>query len=136
MSETLQHGTSASPAGRRARIRLSERPLVWLLPLAILLFLTYVFPALDVVRYSFTDATLLNPEFAYTGASYRNVTGNPDLPGILWVTFLFVTASVILQLTLGLLVALVLHRGFTRSSASSSFAHGSCPGSPPASSGS
>jgi multiple sugar transport system permease protein len=114
MSETLQHGTSASPVGRRARTRLSERPLVWLLPLAILLFLTYVFPALDVVRYSFTDATLLNPEFAYTGASYRNVTGNPDLPGILWVTVLFVTASVILQLTLGLLVALVLHRGFTR----------------------
>jgi multiple sugar transport system permease protein len=114
MSEILQHGTPASPVGRRARIRLSERPLVWLMPLAILLFLTYVFPALDVVRYSFTDATLLNPEFDYTGASYRNVTGNPDLPGILWVTFLFVTASVVLQLTLGLLVALVLHRGFTR----------------------
>ena len=33
------------------------------------------------------------------------MTGNPDLPGILWVTFLFVVASVVLQLTLGLLVA-------------------------------
>ena len=42
------------------------------------------------------------------------MTGNPDLPGILWVTFLFVVASVVLQLTLGLLVAMVLHRGVTR----------------------
>ena len=114
MTQTLQDGTAASPAGRRARQRLAERPLVWLLPLAVLLFLTYVYPALDVIRYSFTDATLLNPEFDYTAASYRNVTGNPDLPGILWVTFLFVVASVVLQLTLGLLVAMALHRGFTR----------------------
>ena len=114
MTQTSAKGTLASPGGRRARHRLSERPLVWLLPLALLLFVTYVFPALDVVRYSFTDATLLNPEFAYTTASYRNVTGNPDLPGILWVTFLFVVASVILQLVLGLLVALALHRGYTR----------------------
>ena len=42
------------------------------------------------------------------------MTGNPDLPGILWVTFLFVVASVVLQLTLGLLVAMALHRGVTR----------------------
>src|SRR5262245_32160435 len=100
MTETVQGRTLALPATRRGRQRLSERPLVWLLPLALLLFVTYVFPALDVIRYSFTDATLLNPEFDYTGASYRNVTGNPDLPGILWVTFLFVVASVVLQLTL------------------------------------
>ena len=98
----------------RAGRRLSERPLVWLLPLALLLLVSYVYPAIDVIRYSFTDATLLNPEFDYTAASYRAVTGNPDLPGILWVTFLFVVASVVLQLTLGLLVAMVLHRGVTR----------------------
>ena len=114
MTQILQDGTAAPSVARRARQRLSERPLVWLLPLALLLFVTYVFPALDVIRYSFTDATLLNPDFDYTSASYRNVTGNPDLPGILWVTFLFVAASVILQLTLGLLVAMALHRGFTR----------------------
>ena len=100
-------------------------------------FVTYVYPALDVIRYSFTDATLLNPEFDYTAASYRNVTGNPDLPGILWVTFLFVVASVVLQLTLGLLVAHGaaprLHpraAGRLASSASSSSAPGSCRASP------
>jgi multiple sugar transport system permease protein len=93
---------------------LSERPLVWLVPLAVLLLATYVYPALDVIRYSFTDATLLAPTFDYTLASYEAVTRNPDLPGILRVTFIFVAASVLLQLVLGLLVALALHRGVKR----------------------
>jgi multiple sugar transport system permease protein len=106
---------SGAPATRApSRVRLTERPLIWLAPLAVLLFVTYVYPALDVIRYSFTNATLLNPEYDYTLASYRNVTRNPDLPGILWVTFLFVVTSVILQLTMGLLVALALHRGAKR----------------------
>jgi multiple sugar transport system permease protein len=87
---------------------------VWILPLAVLLALTYVYPAIDVVRFSLTDATLLNPAYEYTLASYGAVTGNPDLPGILAVTFIFVVASVVLQLTLGLLVALALHRGVKR----------------------
>lgn len=114
MTETTHGGPAATAAARRGRRRLSERPLVWLAPLAILLFLTYVYPALDVIRYSFTNATLLNPEYEYSLVSYRTVLGNPDLPGILWVTFLFVFASVVLQLTLGLLVALALHRGVHR----------------------
>jgi multiple sugar transport system permease protein len=115
MSQTAE--TTAAPAAEHSvagRSRLAERPLVWLLPLALLLGLTYVYPAIDVVRYSFTDATLLNPEYNLTTASYRAVVGNPDLPGILWVTLLFVVASVILQIGLGLLVALALHRGVER----------------------
>jgi multiple sugar transport system permease protein len=116
MSQGVLSKATASAAGQRTRERrrLSERPLIWLLPLALLLFVSYVYPAIDVVRYSFTNATLLNPEFDYTAASYQAVTGNPDLPGILWVTFIFVVASVILQLTLGLLVAMALHRGVKR----------------------
>jgi multiple sugar transport system permease protein len=112
MSERAEAGTAA--ARRRGRVRLAERPLAWLLPLALLLLLTYVWPAIDVIRYSFTDATLLNPEFSYTTATYRSAITNPDLPGILWVTLLFVVSSVVLQLLLGLLVALVLHRGVLR----------------------
>jgi multiple sugar transport system permease protein len=101
------------PVERRAW-RLAERPLLYLLPLALLLFVSYFFPALDVVRFSFTDATLLNPEYEYTLASYRAVAANPDLPQILQVTFIFVVTSVVLQLTLGLLVAMALHRGVRR----------------------
>jgi multiple sugar transport system permease protein len=93
---------------------ITERPLVWLVPLAALLLATYVYPAIDVIRYSFTNATLLAPTFDYTLASYEAVTRNPDLAGILRVTFIFVAASVLLQLILGLLVAMALHRGVKR----------------------
>jgi multiple sugar transport system permease protein len=114
MSEIVGARAVASSAEGRGRRRLSERPLVWLLPLAMLLLLTYVWPAIDVVRYSFTDATLINPDFSYTAATYRAVTSNVDLPIILRVTFIFVVASVVLQLVLGLLVAMALHRGVLR----------------------
>jgi multiple sugar transport system permease protein len=99
---------------RRAVGKLAERPLVWLLPLVLLLLVSYVYPAIDVVRFSFTDATLLNPDYDYTLRSYANVSGNRDLPVILKNTMIFVVASVVLQLVLGLLVALALHRGTTR----------------------
>jgi multiple sugar transport system permease protein len=107
-------GTVPASERRETARPLTERPLVWLLPLAVLLLATYVYPAIDVMRYSFTNATLLAPTFDYTLASYEAVTRNPDLAGILRVTFIFVAASVLLQLVLGLLVALALRRGVKR----------------------
>ena len=101
-------------SAERWRWRLTERPILWLLPLTLLLVVSYLFPAIDVVRFSFTDATLLNPDYEYTLDSYAMVTRNPDLSEILTATFLFVISSVILQLTLGLLVAMSLHRGVQR----------------------
>jgi multiple sugar transport system permease protein len=116
MSEVLSTGAAA----RRHRVaerrywRLAERPLCWLFPLTLLLFISYLFPAIDVVRFSFTDATLLSPDYEYTLQSFRAVLANPDLPQILRTTFIFVVSSVVLQLTLGLLVAMALHRGVRR----------------------
>ena len=107
----------AMPVARRRprrRFRLAEQPLIWLLPLAILLLASYVYPAVDVVRFSFTNATLINPEYSYSLDSYANVTSNRDLPIILRNTMIFVVASVVFQLFLGLLVALVLNRGNKR----------------------
>lgn len=106
--------TIAAPRRRRVAGRLAEQPVVWLLPLAALLLVSYVYPAIDVVRFSFTNATLLNPEYEYTLQSYTNVSANRDLPIILQNTFIFVVASVFFQLFLGLLVALALNRGATR----------------------
>jgi multiple sugar transport system permease protein len=106
--------TSAPRPRRKARWGLADRPLLWLLPLILLLLVSYVYPAIDVVRFSFTDATLLNPDYEYTLRSYANVAANRDLPIILKSTLIFVVASVVLQLILGLLVALVLHRGLKR----------------------
>jgi multiple sugar transport system permease protein len=106
--------TSAPKRRRKARWRLAERPFLWLLPLLLLLLVSYVYPAIDVIRFSFTDATLLNPDYEYTLRSYTNVAANRDLPIILKNTMIFVVASVVLQLLLGLLVALALHRGMKR----------------------
>jgi multiple sugar transport system permease protein len=106
--------TSAQRPRRRARWGLADRPLIWLLPLVALLLVSYVYPAIEVVRFSFTDATLLNPEYEYTLQSYENIATNRDLPIILKNTMIFVVASVVLQLLLGLLVALALHRGTKR----------------------
>ena len=104
------------PAPRRRRVvgRLAEQPLIWLLPLALLLLVSYIYPAIDVVRFSFTNATLINPEYDYTLQSYANISANRDLPIILKNTAIFVVASVILQLVLGLLVAMALNRGAKR----------------------
>jgi multiple sugar transport system permease protein len=116
MSEAAIPGAAV----RRQRVaerrfwRLGERPLFWLFPLTLLLVILYLFPAVDVVRFSFTDATLLNPEYTYTLQSYQAVLTNPDLPQILGTTFIFVVTSVVLQLLFGLMVALALHRGVQR----------------------
>jgi multiple sugar transport system permease protein len=117
MNESVLGGSVARPQlplEERAAWRLGERPVVWLFPLALLLCLSYLYPAAEVGRFSFTDATLLKPEYEYTLSSYQAVFGNPDLLGILRTTMIFVVASVALQLTLGLLIALALYRGTQR----------------------
>src|SRR5690349_1065771 len=95
-------GITAPRRRRRAVGKLADRPFIWLLPLLLLLVVSYVYPAIDVVRFSFTDATLLNPDYEYSLRSYSNVSGNRDLPVILKNTMVFVVASVVLQLLLGL----------------------------------
>jgi multiple sugar transport system permease protein len=116
MSEGVLAGGAVGAPRRRSRTnwRVAERPLIWLLPLALLLSVSYVYPAIDVVRFSFTNATLLNPDYDYTLKSYAAVSSNRDLPIILRVTLIFVIASVAFQLVLGLLVAMALHRGTKR----------------------
>jgi multiple sugar transport system permease protein len=103
-----------TPRRRSGSSRVAEQPLVWLAPLALLLLVSYVYPAVDVIRFSFTNATLLNPKYEYSLQSYGNIAANGDLPNILEKTLIFVVASVVLQLVLGLLVAMALNRGSKR----------------------
>jgi multiple sugar transport system permease protein len=115
MSQSISASAGTATRSRRRRNwRIADYPYVWVAPLVLLLLATYVYPAIEVIRFSFTDATLLNPEYAYTLSSYEAIGSNPNLPGILWTTFLFVVASVIAQLVLGLLIALALARGVRR----------------------
>lgn len=114
MTEGIATANAALRARRRPRWRISEYPYIWVAPLTLLLLATYVYPAVEVVRFSFTNATLLNPEYEYTLRSYQALQRNSNLGGLLWITFLFVFASVVFQLLLGLLIALALNRGVNR----------------------
>ncbi|GLQ55110.1 carbohydrate ABC transporter permease [Devosia nitrariae] len=114
MTEGVATANAALRTRRRPRWRISEHPYIWVAPLTLLLLATYVYPAVEVVRFSFTNATLLNPEYEYTLRSYQALQRNTSLGGLLWITFLFVFASVVFQLLLGLLIALALNRGVNR----------------------
>jgi multiple sugar transport system permease protein len=99
---------------RVAGLGAGERPWVWLLPLGVLLAFFYLYPALDVVRLSFTDATLIDPGYSYTLDSYITVLSDPDFVQILIATVIFVGGSVVGQIVLGLLIALALQAGVRR----------------------
>ncbi|MDQ0456740.1 carbohydrate ABC transporter permease [Rhizobium paknamense] len=86
----------------------------WLLPLILVLGLFYLYPVFNVFRYAFTDITLLGQGENYTLATIWKTLSRPELPEILWVTFVFTAASVLGQQALGLAVALVVVRGEKR----------------------
>lgn len=114
MAEGIANAAVTARPRTRGRWRISEYPYIWVAPLTLLLLATYVYPAVEVVRFSFTNATLLNPDYDYTLRSYEALLRNSNLRGLLWITFVFVVASVIFQLLLGLLIALALNRGHNR----------------------
>lgn len=102
--------TSVGPTMRR-----QTRPqLVWLAPLTIVLLATFVYPAVEVVRLSFTDASLVGDEGGYTLDSYRFAFQDGFIQTIT-VTFAFVILSVIGQLVLGILLALLIDEAQRRS---------------------
>lgn len=92
----------------------SERPLLWL---AILLgFATafYLYPAVEVIRFSFTNSTLLRSEYSYTFNTILRTLGRATTQDSVKITMIFVIGSVALQTLLGLGSALVLQRGTAR----------------------
>ena len=105
-----------SPGAVRSALRfnLGDHPFWWLCPVTIVLAVFYVYPVLEVLRTSFTDATLLDTSYRYTLGSYRSILADPALSQILEATFVFVAGSVIGQITLGLLISLALQAGLKR----------------------
>jgi multiple sugar transport system permease protein len=99
---------------RAWRLDLDGHPFWWLFPVAFLLTVFYLYPVLEVVRISFTDATLLDSAYIYTLDSYRSVFADSALPQILLATVIFVVGSMIGQTALGLSIALTLQAGFQR----------------------
>jgi ABC-type sugar transport system permease subunit/ABC-type glycerol-3-phosphate transport system substrate-binding protein len=77
----------------------------WLCPALALVTVILIYPMLDLLRLSLTDATVAGTRYAYTTSSYRTLIGDPAFYGMIAVTVAFVGASVVLQLTLGFAVA-------------------------------
>ena len=88
----------------RAR-RGGTRIAAWLLPAMALVAVILIYPMLDLLRLSLTDATVAGTRYAYTSSSYRALVADPAFYGMIGVTVVFVAASVILQLTIGFAVA-------------------------------
>jgi multiple sugar transport system permease protein len=91
-----------------------ETPAIWFAPLGLLLAVFYLWPVLQVVRMSFTDANLMEPTARTTLDSYRDVLFYSGLNEIGKATLVFVGGSVVGQLSLGLLIALALDAGAKR----------------------
>lgn len=89
--------------------RNSQSPVLWLLPIFLVLGVFYLIPLGDVVRTSFTDGTMTNPTGnGFTLASYIKVFQDNAFAEVLFVTFFFVGFSVIFQFLLGFMIALVV----------------------------
>jgi multiple sugar transport system permease protein len=96
-------------AQRTFRTPVAVRPWLWMLPLGAVLLLVFVYPVIEIVRVSFTDASMVAREpYSYTAAAYRSVVAGQDFAEILRITFLFVLFSVVFQLLLGFAIALLV----------------------------
>jgi multiple sugar transport system permease protein len=100
-----------APAVQRPRI---PPALAWLAPLLAVATAFYLWPVIDAVRLSFTDATLLRDGYGYTVETYTRAITDTALPRVLGVTAIFVFGSIAGQLLLGLAIALVIQRAVAR----------------------
>jgi multiple sugar transport system permease protein len=93
---------------------LEDRPFLWLAPLLLLLAVLYLYPLIDVIRLSLTDATDAATRSHYTFASYRSVIGSAEFLAMTRVTAIFVAASVAGQLVFGMMIAALVCEGERR----------------------
>jgi multiple sugar transport system permease protein len=111
---------AATRVGRTARTGGGGRPgrtpeaLPWLAPLLAIATVFFLWPVLNVLRLAFTNSTLLRDDYAYTLQTFEQVLSDPSLGKVLGVTGIFVAASVVGQLLLGLFIALIVQRAVAR----------------------
>ena len=80
----------------------------WLLPALLLVALFFAYPITELLRLAFTDLTTHGAPYRYTPDSLKSVALDPEFRGMLGVTAVFVSACVILQMAVGLGLALLL----------------------------
>jgi len=90
--------------------------ILFLLPAALLLGTFAIYPVIQALWMSLTDAELLTPGFNWVGfENFKTLLSDPDFYTSLKATGLFVGGSVLLQYLMGMAGALVLHTGRMRS---------------------
>lgn len=90
---------------------LDESPVLWLIPLAIILLVLFVYPVFEVIRLSFTDAKIGKDVYSYTLKSIVSIFTESEFYTMMKVTLFFVVFSVIFQTLLGLIIALSVVQG-------------------------
>lgn len=93
---------------------IKDSPIPWLAPLALVLAVTFLYPIFEVVRLSFTNASLVGGEVSYTLDSYLSLFQSPYFLSMIRVTAIFVTASVVFQMLFGFIIALLVDQGAQR----------------------
>jgi multiple sugar transport system permease protein len=86
----------------------------WVLPAIALVTMILIYPMLDLLRLSLTDATVAGRRYRYTLESYRALLADGSFYGMVGVTAIFVAGSVILQLTIGFAIAWLVDAGRRR----------------------
>lgn len=89
-------------------------PILWLLPLTVILLATFIFPIFQIIRLSFTNANLVGSGYEYTFSSYASLVTSPYFFNMLTVTAIFVFVSVAFQMIFGFLIALAVDQGGKR----------------------
>ncbi|WP_321300513.1 sugar ABC transporter permease [uncultured Sphaerochaeta sp.] len=99
---------------KKSKAILYRRPLKWLMPMILMLGLFYFYPLFDVIRMSFTDASILEPTYSYTLRSYSKMLNDPEILDTLLTTFIFVSTNIVMQIIIGMMIALLVKAGMQR----------------------
>ena len=79
-----------------------------------MLILFYLFPIVEVFRYSLTNIRLDKEIYSYGVSAYQYVLSNPNFWEMLKITIIFVFSSMFLQLFFGLIIATLIDEGERR----------------------
>lgn len=92
--------------------RVQNTPVSWLAPALLFLLVFRLYPLFEAVRMSFTNMSLIRPEYQYVGLdSFIRVLSTPAFWTMARATVIFVVVSVILQIVFGMGLALAIDYG-------------------------
>ncbi len=97
----------------RRRRRLSLGPLPWIGPALLLIFAVVLWPAIEMVRTSVLKISIAGVTKGFAGVdNYRALFANPELPGVLIRTFIWVLGVVAVTVVVSLALAQLLNARF------------------------